>query len=151
MEVQEGLERNIDRNCEFCRIIRRETEAHIVWEDDVALAFFPLAPAVAGHTLVVPKQHIVDYWAADEDIVKYLAGRIDAVPADACKKPGIIVPTIQAVMAITDDDLLDMASAMPVIEGEPWHSGVANRLRIVKWLVQRGSTMKEVLSKWARG
>ena len=63
----------LNPDCEFCRIIRHETEAHLVWEDDGSLAFFPLAPAVAGHTLVVPKQHITDYWAADEVIVQRLA------------------------------------------------------------------------------
>lgn len=63
----------LDPDCEFCRIIRHETEAHVVWEDDGALAFFPLTPAVAGHTLVVPKRHIADYWAADEAMVQRLA------------------------------------------------------------------------------
>jgi histidine triad (HIT) family protein len=72
MEMK-GIALSFDPNCEFCRIIRRDAEAHIVWEDDAALAFLPLAPAVAGHTLVVPKQHINDYWTADEGVVRHLA------------------------------------------------------------------------------
>jgi histidine triad (HIT) family protein len=68
-----GTKPVFDPDCEFCRIIRHETEAHVVWEDGDSIAFFPLSPAVAGHTLVVPKQHITDYWAADPVIVQHLA------------------------------------------------------------------------------
>lgn len=70
-----------DPGCEFCRIIRGETDAHIVWQDDGAIAFFPLAPAVAGHTLVVPKEHLTDYWAADEAVVEHLASAVLLVGA----------------------------------------------------------------------
>jgi len=31
------------------------------------MAFFPLRPAVRGHTLVIPRRHIADIWAADRD------------------------------------------------------------------------------------
>jgi histidine triad (HIT) family protein len=65
-----------DPSCEFCRIIRGETDAHIVWEDGSAMAFFPLAPAVAGHTLVVPKDHVTNYWAAGEPVVQHLASAV---------------------------------------------------------------------------
>jgi histidine triad (HIT) family protein len=54
-------------DCEFCRIVRGETEATVVCETDLALAFFPLRPAVRGHTLVVPKNHVTDFWSAGED------------------------------------------------------------------------------------
>ncbi len=53
-------------NCEFCRILRREEPARIVCETDGALAFFPLHPAVVGHTLVIPKIHIQDLFALDD-------------------------------------------------------------------------------------
>ncbi len=76
METQIGIERHSDPRCEFCLIIRHEANAHIVWEDDEALAFFPLAPAVAGHTLVIPKEHIRDYWSADQILVQHLAAAV---------------------------------------------------------------------------
>jgi histidine triad (HIT) family protein len=31
--------------------------AHIVYQDPDSIAFFPLAPATEGHTLVVPRRH----------------------------------------------------------------------------------------------
>jgi histidine triad (HIT) family protein len=61
-----------DPNCEFCRIIRRQDPARIVWESDVALAFFPLKPAALGHTLVVPKEHVIDLWAVNETLAAQL-------------------------------------------------------------------------------
>lgn len=48
--------------CEFCRIVRGQSEADIVYESADCLAFLPLAPATRGHTLVVPKQHYRDLW-----------------------------------------------------------------------------------------
>lgn len=47
--------------CAFCKIVRRETPAEVVFESDTALAFFPPEPATRGHTLVIPKRHIEDF------------------------------------------------------------------------------------------
>ena len=46
-----------DPDCIFCKIIRREAPASIVYEDDATLAFMDIRPVTAGHTLVVPKAH----------------------------------------------------------------------------------------------
>jgi histidine triad (HIT) family protein len=50
-------------DCQFCRIVRGESEARIVFQDNDVLAFFPTNPATLGHTLVIPTRHIVDIWA----------------------------------------------------------------------------------------
>lgn len=44
-------------NCIFCKIIRRELAANIVFEDDVSLAFLDHRPLFPGHILLVPKTH----------------------------------------------------------------------------------------------
>jgi histidine triad (HIT) family protein len=44
-------------NCIFCKIIRGELAANIVFEDDVSLAFLDHRPLFPGHTLLVPKTH----------------------------------------------------------------------------------------------
>ena len=44
-------------DCVFCRIVRGESEAEIVFEDDVSLAFLDVRPVFHGHTLVVPREH----------------------------------------------------------------------------------------------
>ena len=43
--------------CLFCRIVSREVNAAIVYEDEISLAFLDHRPLFHGHTLVVPKKH----------------------------------------------------------------------------------------------
>ena len=43
--------------CVFCEIVRGETPAHVVFEDELTLAFLDVRPVFEGHTLLVPKQH----------------------------------------------------------------------------------------------
>jgi histidine triad (HIT) family protein len=45
-------------DCIFCRIVRREAPASILYEDEHAMAFLDIFPLSRGHTLVVPKQHV---------------------------------------------------------------------------------------------
>ena len=45
------------RNCVFCKIIRGELPAYIVFEDSLSLAFLDRRPVFPGHTLLVPKEH----------------------------------------------------------------------------------------------
>jgi histidine triad (HIT) family protein len=53
------------RECPFCRIIRGEAPAEVVGESSDWLALFPDTPAVPGHRLVVPRQHVRDFLALD--------------------------------------------------------------------------------------
>ncbi len=57
--------RPVDVDCHFCRIARGEEPAEVVCEGRDWLAFFPLNPATPGHTLVIPRAHVVDLWHAD--------------------------------------------------------------------------------------
>ena len=43
--------------CLFCKIIDREINAEIVYEDDHVVSFLDINPVNPGHILVVPKQH----------------------------------------------------------------------------------------------
>jgi histidine triad (HIT) family protein len=45
--------------CRFCDIIAGDRAAHMVLEDDVAVAFLDIRPLFPGHTLVVPREHYV--------------------------------------------------------------------------------------------
>src|SRR5687768_12042967 len=45
-------------SCLFCRIVRREIPAAIVWEDEQALAFNDIDPRAPVHILVIPKRHV---------------------------------------------------------------------------------------------
>jgi histidine triad (HIT) family protein len=48
---------SFDLNCIFCKIIRGELAANIVFEDEVSLAFLDHRPLFPGHSLLVPKKH----------------------------------------------------------------------------------------------
>ena len=44
-------------SCIFCKIVKKEIPASIVYEDENSLAFLDINPVKAGHTLVIPKSH----------------------------------------------------------------------------------------------
>ena len=43
--------------CTFCEILAGRLPAHIVLDDEVALAFLDVRPLFPGHTLLVPRDH----------------------------------------------------------------------------------------------
>jgi histidine triad (HIT) family protein len=49
-------------NCIFCKIIKKEIPAHVVYENDDFLAFMDIHPASRGHVLVIPKKHYRWVW-----------------------------------------------------------------------------------------
>ena len=72
-------------DCLFCRIIKREIPASIVYEDDHVLAFNDINPQAPLHALVIPKRHIerlTDLTPEDDRIVGELARRAAAIATD---------------------------------------------------------------------
>lgn len=45
-------------DCLFCKIIKKEIPADIVYEDDEVLAFNDIAPQAPTHILAIPKKHV---------------------------------------------------------------------------------------------
>jgi len=46
-----------DSSCLFCKVVRGEVAARIVFEDDVCIAFLDHRPVFPGHCLLIPKEH----------------------------------------------------------------------------------------------
>lgn len=46
-------------DCVFCDIVAGSTAADVVFSDRVAVAFLDHSPLMVGHTLVVPRRHVV--------------------------------------------------------------------------------------------
>jgi histidine triad (HIT) family protein len=44
-------------SCTFCRIVRKETESPLVFEDETCVVFLDHRPLFPGHCLVVPRGH----------------------------------------------------------------------------------------------
>jgi len=53
----------------FCRIAARETEAKIVFEDDVSLAFLDARPLFPGHSLLITKTHYETIDVIPKDLI----------------------------------------------------------------------------------
>lgn len=58
--------------CIFCRIVRHEAPAEIVYEDKDSIAFLDINPLNPGHTLVVSKKH----YATLDEMLPEEAGRL---------------------------------------------------------------------------
>jgi histidine triad (HIT) family protein len=59
-------------NCIFCRIVRKEAPASILYEDDKALVFLDIRPLNEGHTLVIPKEHYETVYDMPEELVSHI-------------------------------------------------------------------------------
>lgn len=59
-------------NCIFCKIINKEIPSYKVYEDDEVLAFLDVNPTTYGHTLIIPKKHILDYEEIDLETLNHI-------------------------------------------------------------------------------
>lgn len=75
-------------DCLFCAIVAGDIPSRQVYADDTAVAFLDIRPWQRGHTLVIPRRHVVslvddptawgDVQAAVEHVVPLLVGRLNA-------------------------------------------------------------------------
>jgi histidine triad (HIT) family protein len=54
-------------DCIFCKIVKKEIPAHIVYEDNDFLVFLDIRPQSPGHSLVIPKKHYRWVWDITTD------------------------------------------------------------------------------------
>lgn len=54
-------------DCVFCKIIKKEIPAKVVYEDDQVIAFHDANPQAPIHLLIVPKEHIASILDIDEE------------------------------------------------------------------------------------
>jgi len=48
-------------DCIFCKIIKKESPSHTIWEGDKYVAFLSIFPNTEGTTVVIPKVHHTSY------------------------------------------------------------------------------------------
>src|SRR5687767_13116131 len=68
-------------DCVFCSIVAGAVPAHRVWEDDHTVAFLDARPVFPGHTLVVPRPHVVTLPELPDDLLGPLFSRARSVAA----------------------------------------------------------------------
>ena len=77
-----------DSSCLFCKIIRREALANIVYEDESCIAFRDIKPQAPVHILVIPRKHYASAAEADtEDEV--VLGHLHRVAAELAQQYGL--------------------------------------------------------------
>ena len=118
----------VEQDCIFCRISKGEIPCAEVYADARVLAFLDLNPQKPGHTLVIPRQHYADLFAAPPELFS------------------IIFPVIQkvgqAVMAATG------AAGLNVLQNN--HPVAGQSIFHVHWhLVPRHAA--DGLSHWPMG
>ena len=59
-------------DCLFCQIVRRQSEASIVYENEYTMAFMNTRQGNPGHVLVVPKRHVETLDQLDSDLAAHL-------------------------------------------------------------------------------
>ncbi len=62
-------------DCIFCKIIKKELPANLVYENDKIIAFLDIQPTNPGHTLVVPKKHYQDLLDTPDDVLADIMSR----------------------------------------------------------------------------
>jgi histidine triad (HIT) family protein len=55
-------------SCVFCRIVRGELPASVVFEDEATVAFMDIGSVNPGHMLVAVKPHVADIYDLDRDL-----------------------------------------------------------------------------------
>ncbi len=75
-------------DCIFCKIVQREMDAKVVYEDEHVLAFRDINPRAPTHVLVVPRKHIASLADAEAQDAELL-GRVLLAGAEVARREGL--------------------------------------------------------------
>lgn len=84
-------------DCLFCKIIKREIPADIVYEDDEVLAFNDINPQAPTHILIIPKKHIATLNDIEEPDLAMI-GRLQYTAAQLAREGGFAEDGYRVVM-----------------------------------------------------
>lgn len=73
-------------NCLFCKIIRKEIPASIIYENEDVIAFNDINPQAPVHILIIPKEHISSPYEINENNSALSGKLIEAAAAIAKSK-----------------------------------------------------------------
>lgn len=58
--------------CIFCKIINGEIPSKKLYEDDKVIVIMDVNPKVDGHSLVIPKEHVVDFMEISDELLTHV-------------------------------------------------------------------------------
>ncbi len=79
-------------NCIFCKIIKGDIPSYKIYEDEYTYAFLDIAKDVSGHTLVIPKKHVVNILDCDNETLTHLMDTVKKISnhyVDNCGYDGV--------------------------------------------------------------
>lgn len=71
-EIQKRIQLMKD-NCIFCKIIKKEIDSKIIFEDELCFAILDINPATNGHILLMPKEHYMMMPMVPDEVVGHLS------------------------------------------------------------------------------
>ena len=66
-------------DCVYCKIINGELPCYKVYEDDTIISFLDINPVSCGHTLVVPKEHTLDFNSIPSNTLNHLMSKAKGI------------------------------------------------------------------------
>lgn len=81
--------------CLFCRIIRKEIPATIVFENEHVLAFRDIDPKAPTHVLVIPRQHVA---TLDDARDARMLGEVMLAAAEIARVEGLVAGGYRTVV-----------------------------------------------------
>lgn len=58
--------------CIFCKIVNGDIPSYRLYDDDKIMVFLDVNPYCPGHTLIIPKEHTLDYNSIPEDTLIHI-------------------------------------------------------------------------------
>ncbi|MBI2854129.1 MAG: histidine triad nucleotide-binding protein [Chloroflexi bacterium] len=78
----------MNQQCIFCRIVAREVQTKLVFEDEEVIAFRDISPVAPTHILIVPRVHIASVNDLDQSDAG-MVGRMVLRAKEIAKEEGI--------------------------------------------------------------
>lgn len=74
-----GDTRNHQLDCVFCRIVRGESPAFKLYEDETCLCILDSSPLSPGHSLIIPKSHFSCLEATPPSVVAAMCSKVPSI------------------------------------------------------------------------
>lgn len=80
------------KECIFCKIINEELPCYKIFENDYTLAFLDIGKEVDGHTIVIPKTHMVNILDCGDETLGHVMSAVKRISnhyVDHCGYTGV--------------------------------------------------------------
>ena len=78
----------MNKDCLFCKIIKKEIPSFILYEDDDLIVILDAYPDADGHTLIIPKKHYEDILNIDNETLIKIFDKAREITTKLMKKLG---------------------------------------------------------------